>query len=263
MKKVLAHVGDVVKPGYRVQGDLLFTSPTKEYTPNRITYKTKSSAPIGIAIHTQETNGVSHQVSDKALKKSPNVFVPEHDYSKPDPSTYKRADRTATEFHIKKARELAAEHTNTHLTPEHMNPSHLSRYLNDTMGADQTPSIEGYQKHLALMSEKEQQKRSSEAGKRAVKNKYDALIQHVADNKQHFQRSFDIRHHLTQATEHVLKGVEHPDLQTYIDGKRSQGEGVVLSQQDEDGRARAVAKLVPWKTRRALRNNPRFGRANA
>ena len=65
----------------------------------------------------------------------------------------------------------------------------------------------------------------------------------------------DIHHHLEQATEHVLKGVHHPDMETSIDGKKSAGEGVVLQKG-----GRPVAKLVPRKVSTAILNNPRFGR---
>ena len=79
---------------------------------------------------------------------------------------------------------------------------------------------------------------------------------HVADvknNKEAFQRSIDIRHHLGQATEHLLKGINHPDMETSINGKKSPGEGIVLQKNN-----RPVSKLVPQKVSNAILNNTRF-----
>jgi hypothetical protein len=55
-----------------------------------------------------------------------------------------------------------------------------------------------------------------------------------------------------------LKGVEHPDMETTIDGKKSQGEGIVLQQKDSTGKMRPATKLVPVKVSNAILNNPRF-----
>ena len=67
-----------------------------------------------------------------------------------------------------------------------------------------------------------------------------------------------IRHHLGQATEHLLKDVHHPDMTTSIDKKPSAGEGIVLLKKDKTKAKRPVAKLVPQEISHAIRNNPRF-----
>jgi hypothetical protein len=56
-----------------------------------------------------------------------------------------------------------------------------------------------------------------------------------------------------QATEHMLRNVEHPDIKTSVDNKKSPPEGVVISHNE-----RPIAKLVPLQIRKALANNPRF-----
>ena len=82
---------------------------------------------------------------------------------------------------------------------------------------------------------------------------YASRVAEVEKNKKKFQKSIDIRHHLGQATEHLLKGVEHPDMETSINGKKSPGEGIVLQKNN-----RPVSKLVPQKVSNAILTNTRF-----
>lgn len=231
-------------------------------TPNRITYKAKTNAPLGLAVHTEITNGVAHGVTKGALKPSKNVFVPEHEY-KADSSTYSKKDREATEHHLNAAEALMKNHTSHHLTPEHIDikkGGHFTTYLNRTTRRGETASIEGYKKHLSDEGEKASGKLKTTAAQERTKSKFKDLSDHVDKNSHHFQRSLDIRHHLAQATEHVLKGVEHPDMETSIDGKKSAGEGIVLQKKDKEGRMRPTTKLVPVKVSNAILNNPRFGK---
>jgi hypothetical protein len=264
---LLQHGHELVPKGKKVQGDLLFTpgdgtSHTKgqhtRYTPNRIDYEAKTKAPIGLAVHTEVKKGVAQSLSKGAIKKTPNIFVPHHDYSKPDPSTYSAEDRAATEHHLAKAKELLHNHTTEHLTPEHI--QHFTIYNNRTTRSGTAPTTSGYIKHLEGERDKAAGKLKTEAGKQRVKAKFGSLIQHVYNYAPHFDRSIAIRHHLEQASEHLLKGISHPDLKTRIDGKKSAGEGVVLSQKDAKGRMRPVGKIVPKAVSKALLNNPRFGR---
>ena len=122
----------------------------------------------------------------------------------------------------------------------------------------ETASVEGYKAHLKSEGEKAAGKLKTAAGQEKTRAKFAGHIAHVDQNKEHFQRSLDIRHHLGQATEHVLKGVSHPDMETSIDGKKSQGEGIVLQKKDKAGKMRPVSKLVPVKVSNAILNNPRF-----
>lgn len=270
LKRLLKHGSEFVSKGHHVQGDLLHTpdSPGKKSdgtvstTPNRITYEAKTKAPIGIAVHTEISNGVAHGVSKEALKHSKNVFVPEPEY-KPEPSTYSEKDREATQKHIAAAEELLKNHTTNHLTPEHIDTKkggHFTTYLNRTTRRGETASVEGYKKHLAGEAEKAVGKLKTPVGQARKQAEFDRMKEHVTKNAKHFQRSLDIRNHLGQATEHLLKGISHPDMETSIDGKKSQGEGIVLQKKDKEGRMRPVSKLVPVNVSNAILNNPRFAK---
>lgn len=267
MKHLLRHGSDLVHKGREIQGDLLYTSKkhAKSYTPNRITNipHQSSSAPIGLAVHTEYNGGVAHAVSNSAIKKSRHFFVPEHDYSHPDSNTYSKKDRETTEHHLAAAKKLLDNHTTDHLTPEHVDPKkggHFLIYNNRSARAGVRPTVAGYQKHLKAEGEKAASKLKSNEGQARTRARFQKLIDHVSDNREQFQRSLDIRHHLERVTDSVLKGVKHPDLGTSIDGKKSPGEGVVLQRKDSKGRMRHIAKLVPLSVQKALGNNPRFAK---
>ena len=268
LQQLLAHGGKLVKPGRTIQGDLLFTPKDEtttrkrggvvEYTPNRIAYRAKTNAPVGLAAHTEYTDGIAHAISPNALMPTPNVFVPAHDYSRPDPATYTIENRRAAAAHIDAAKELLAQHTTEHLTPDHI--AQFTIYNNRSARAAVAPTVEGYMAHLAGERDKAAKKLKTEKAKDRVRAGYNGMIQQVADNPQAFGRSLAIRHHMEQATEHMLTGISHPDLETRVDGKRSPGEGVVLQRQDTNGLMRPVGKLVPMGIQYALGNNPRFAR---
>jgi len=258
LKHLLKHGKEFVNKGHHVQGDLLY-SPAEEVkkegehtstTPNKITYKAKTKAPVGIAIHTEVKKGVAQGLSKGALKHSNNVFVPDHEYNA-EPSTYSQKDKEATEHHINMAQHLLDKHTSEHLTPEHT--KHLITYLNGTTRKNTKPSINGFKSHLNTIKEKEVNKMKTPVGQLRKEQHYGGLINHVDTNKENFQRSLDIRHHLSQATESLLKNIHHPDMETSIDGKKSPGEGIVLQKNN-----RPAAKLVPQKVSHAILTNTRF-----
>ena len=258
MKNVLDHAHKFVNKGHTIQGDLMFTEHDKDKqstTPNRITYGAKHNAKIGLAAHTEITNGVAHAITPGAITKHKDVFVPQSDY-KPNPSTYTSEHQKAAETHIAAAEKLIGQHTTKHLTLEHV--KHFTSYIGQSVQKNSPPTVEGYKKFLSEKGKKESSKLKTPAGQQKKTNEYNAHIQHVDDNAEHFQRTIDIRHHLGQATEHLLKDVHHPDMTTSIDKKPSAGEGIVLLKKDKTKAKRPVAKLVPQEISHAIRNNPRF-----
>jgi hypothetical protein len=264
LKHLRSHGHEIVGKGHHVQGDILYTpdDPTHDhkgskvdYTPNRITYHAKTSAPVGIAIHTEITNGVAHALSKNAVKSSSNIFVPREDF-KPAEHHYGDKHQKAVEYHLDQAEKLLADHTTDHLTPDHIN--HLTIYHNRVARGSRKPSLEGYTKYLRSRGAEESKKLKTEKGQQKTKAAYESLASHAEQNSEHFNRSIQIRHHLQAATDHVLHGVEHSDLKTSIDGKKSMGEGIVLQRKDAQGNSRPVAKLVHSTVQHALGNNPRF-----
>jgi hypothetical protein len=264
LKHLRAHGKEIVAPGHHVQGDILFTPGDSthkrkgsdvSYTPNRLTYHAKTSAPVGLAVHTEVTHGVAHAPSKKAVKSSKNVFVPKTEF-KPSEHEYSDESKAAVEHHLGAAEKLLKDHTTEHLTPEHI--QHFTIYNNRVARGGRKPSVEGYTKYLRSRGNEEASKLKSPAGQEKKRGQFESMAKHVEANSEHFNRSLQIRHHLQAATDHVLHGINHPDLETSTDGKASKGEGVVLQKKDSAGRLRPAAKLVHSDIQHALGNNPRF-----
>jgi hypothetical protein len=267
LKNVLDHAHHIVNKGHTVQGDLLFTELSKDARKgqtvtahaNRLQYKMKTPAKMGIAIHTEITDGIAHKPSSKAISNHPEVFKPnlefDHKHHK-----YAPADRKMTEQHLESAKNLIGSNPDhSHLTEEHQ--THFTTYMNRTTRRGTTPSIEGYKTHLLEEGAKKAATVKTEAAKATHMNKFKSMADHVDKNKDAFENTLKINHHLSQATEHVLKGIKHTDMHTMIDGKPSDTEGVVLLKKDEKRRLRPVAKLVPKEVSHQILNNPRFAKA--
>lgn len=263
LKQIMANGKDIVGRNRHVQGDVLWTpndshrqmGGTTTYTPNRITYRARTKAPVGLAIHTEITDGVAHVPQKGSIHSHPNVFVPQYDY-KPDPHNYNDESRNAVQHHLQAARELLANHDTSHLTPTHQ--KHFTAYINSTVRGGTTPSTRGYAKFLGQVAQKEIAKRKSPAGQKKIGDFYKSMIGEVQTNKEGFSRTIQLRHHLNQASEFLLRGLNHPDVQTAIDGVQSPGEGIVLAMKDKQGRSRPVSKLVPSAVSQKILNNPRF-----
>lgn len=259
LKNVLDHAHKFVKPGHTIQGDLMFTEhdKSKSVTPNRITYGVQHGAKIGLAAHTEITNGVAHAITPDAIERHKDVFTPQSEY-KPNPSSYRPEDQKAAEQHISAAEKLIADHTTEHLTPDHV--KHFTSYVGRSSKEGKAPTVEGYKKFLSETGAKEAKQLKTVEGQKRKIASFQQLSDHVGANAEHFQRTIDIRHHLGAASEAMLKDVHHPDMTTKIDNKFSPGEGIVLLKKNQIGVNRPVAKLVPETVSHAIRNNPRFAR---
>jgi hypothetical protein len=257
LKNVLDHAHKFVNPGHTIQGDLMFTEhdKSKSVTPNRITYGVQHGAKIGLAAHTEITNGVAHVITPDAIERNKDVFIPQSEY-KPNPSSYRPEDQKAAEQHIAAAEKLIADHTTEHLTPDHV--KHFTSYVGRSSKEGKAPTVEGYRKFLLETGAKEARKLKTVEGQKRKIASFQQLSDHVSANAEHFQRTIDIRHHLGAASEAMLKDVYHPDMTTKIDNKFSPGEGIVLLKKNQIGVNRPVAKLVPETVSHAIRNNPRF-----
>lgn len=265
LKHIWANGQNIVGRNRHVQGDILWTPNDTHrqmggmttYTANRITGKVRSKAPVGLAIHTEITNGVAHVPTKGAVHNHSSVFIPQNSF-KPDPHNYDLESRNAVQHHLQAAKELLANYDPSHLTPEHI--KHLTSYMNRTLRQGTEPNLKGYLKHLQQTSQVEVGKRKSPVGQKRIGDFYSGMMQHVKDNSDAFQQTLQLRHHLNQATESLLKGLRHPDVETSIDGVASPGEGVVLAMKDKQGRSRPVSKLVSRPVSQKILNNPRFAK---
>jgi hypothetical protein len=210
------------------------------HTPNTIKYSTPLSGEEGQKLKRSKVSTVIHTelkgpnreaypiTSTHEFGSHPDVHRVEHvldkDERKPHPE-----DNKIVQHHIGEAEKLMKGHTYGHLAGHE---THMRTYVNSTVKSGERPSVEGYKAHLAAHHDKQIAKVKMEKTTAAKTQAKNADLAHVEKNKKAFQRSFDIHHHMQQATNHLARGLDksskHP-FETSIGGKKSGGEGYVAN----------------------------------
>ena len=72
----------------------------------------------------------------------------------------------------------------------------LNRYANSTIDTGEKPSVKGYKRFLEKYHQKRIDSVKTEKAKAQKKAEMDAAINHVNDNMEKFDRTFDIHHHI-------------------------------------------------------------------
>jgi len=244
---LLSHVGKVLPKGHgEYQGGFMSTPETRvisggkiSHTPNTLKYETDAKSEEGkklkkskvsTVIHTKiDAEGRAHPITDaKGFGSHPDVHQVDHIVGK-DERKLSPEHQKAVNHHVREAEKLMKDHTYGHLAGH---KDHLETYINSTVRSGDTPSVSGYKAHLAAHHDKKiaaVKMEKTKAAKTAEKNN---SLAHVDKNKSAFQRSFDIHHHVQQATNHLARGLDaaskHP-FQTSIEGNKSGGEGYVAN----------------------------------
>lgn len=208
------------------------------HTPNTVSYAVKKDSPegkklakskISMTIHTElkGKGGKAAPILDQSeFRSHPDVHLVDHAVSKEQqklPADVKKKVLT----HINHASKLMRNHNYDHL-PGH--EQSLRRYVNSTIDSGETPTAEGYKKHLGGQWDKEIGKVKTEKAKAQKTAARDELVNHVDKNKEAFDRTFQIHHHVQQATNALagsLNKTAHGGVETSIGDKKSGGEGFV------------------------------------
>ena len=261
LKALLKHVHKVLpsRPG-EYQGGFMSTPETRTvsagkigHTPNTITYQTPlmskegnklAKSKVSTVIHS-ELKGperTAHPIIDPTeFGSHKDVHLVSHTVTKGeanvDPETKKRVAH-----HLKAAKALMQGHTYEHLAG-HEIP--MRTYVNSTVDSGERPSVAGYKAHLGLAHDKKIAAVKMAKTKAAKEAEKAAAMAHIDKNKSAFKRSFDIHHHLQQATNHLARGIDktaHGGYETSIGGEKAGGEGYVakgLKVVDREGFAKA------------------------
>jgi hypothetical protein len=246
LRSLLAHAHKVLpnRQG-EWQGGFMSTPETRTerggrigHTPNTVSYSVKKDSPEGkklakskvsIAIHT-ELKGPKrkpHPVTDQSeFREHPDVHLVSHTVTKEEQKLSPEAKKRVLS-HTTAAQKLMRDHNYDHLAGHEET---LRRYINSTVDTDEKPSVEGYKKHLHAQLQKGIDKVKTEKAKKEKERQRQAALDHVKRNNSAFERSFNIHHHLQQATNTLadtLNKTAHGGVRTEIGGKESGGEGFV------------------------------------
>jgi hypothetical protein len=129
--------------------------------------------------------------------------------------------------HMAAAKNLSKDHSHNH---HEGHEETLLRYANSTVDTGEKPSAKGYTKFLQGYHQKLIDKVKTDKAKTQKTETMRAAINHVNDNLDKFDKTFDIHHHIHQATQAVanaLSKTAHGGYSHHIDGQEAAGEGFV------------------------------------
>jgi hypothetical protein len=206
------------------------------HKPNTIRYsvdknsaegKKLAKAPLSIVLHSRiAEDGKASPLEAGATKDHPDVHLMSHVVEKEERTMSPEAKRKAL-GHIAQAKQLATDHSHDH---HEGHEETLLRYANSTVDTGEKPTAKGYTKFLQQHHQKKIDSVKTEKAKKQKAEEMRAAINHVNDNLEKFDRTFDIHHHIQQAGYTVadaLSKTAHGGYSHHIDGQEAAGEGFV------------------------------------
>lgn len=268
LKIALQHLPKVTPKEGVYQGDVMHTPEDHkhtdgriEFTPNTITYSVKKGSgeakkllgsKIGVAVHTayhgktlqdmkaQYNPSLSHFGDHKDVHLMHSTYPTSHiHYDEKYKTTFVKNMQKALEIHNK---QKDYKHLEDHRVP-------LKTYINKTVRTNEKPSVQGYKEHLRDQGLNAAAKVKTEVAKQRKLADALIMVKHINDNKQSFNDTLKIHHHLQQAKNALVSTLasHKGEYEHHIEGKPTEPEGFV-----------AVHNNRPTK----LVNRTEFSRAN-
>lgn len=216
LKAVLAHVGKVL-PHRTFEGQGGFLSEPKDrksdgntvsHEPNTINYAISRRTPEGqklarskvsLALHT-ELSGPNREASPilntSEFRAHPDVHVMNHVVENAEREILPEHKEKANQ-HLDAAAALLEDHDHSH-TEGHSET--LRQYFNTLVESGEKPTTSGYGKWLREYHNKKIAKLKTEKARSQKADARDVALKHVRTNAEAFDRTFQIHHHLQQAT---------------------------------------------------------------
>lgn len=248
MKAILAHAHKVLPNRVgEYQGGFMSTPESRTekggkvaHTPNTISYSVKKDSPEGkklsnskvsLTIHSElkGPKGKASPISDQSeFRKHADVHLVDHTVSKEE-QKLSAQDKKKVLAHVSAAQQLMKDHSYSHLEGHN---GHLRTYVNSTVDSGEKPNVEGYKAHLNKIHQKKIESVKTEKAKSAKAAQRDADLRHVNANSADFNRSFEIHHHIQQATNALARSLNktaHGGYTHHIGDKESGPEGFVAN----------------------------------
>jgi len=232
-------------------------------TPNTITYKYKSpkqTAKIGVSViskthldHTGAQKSMTQNFDISKHNTHPDVEVMDNkiDFTKAS-AAYHPAHQAQFEKHFNQASAIHADMSKNghydHLAGHH---EHMQAYLNSHIrSGTEAPSdhVAGYKNYLSSQGEKEAAKLKRPASQAVKRTAFNNMSSHVDQHKEAFSNAFNLMHHLKSASQSMGRALSHatfPTVEQSINGKKVQGEGMVVSRDNHKTGAMETMKMVP------------------
>jgi len=248
----LNHLKKVAPKSGVYQGDMMFGHGDKQetkkgvsFTPNTITYTAKGEdadkvrkAKVGVIVHTQY-----HGKDIASMKADPHPDL--HNFAQhPDvwhksanhdtkQVHYSESDQEKFKEHLAAAKKIHDEHKGTMYKATQIHSGdggHLATYINHTVRTGETPSAEGFKKHVLSKYNKEIGKLKTPAAQGRKEREANTHAEHIDNNKEHYDNLLKMHHHLQQAKDVLVNTLNQHEggLEHHIDNKRTDPEGFVI-----------------------------------
>lgn len=250
LKHALKHLPKVTPPRGVYQGDIMHTrGDVKEeggkihFTPNTITYsapkgshhgKAALGSQIGVAVHTaykgeslpEMEAQYAPDLSHFGKHKDVHLISTQHNLEK---VKYGEDEQTKFRKHFKAASSAIRAIPDEGHDAIGAHREHIKTYINQTVRNDTKPTAEGFLQHLKGIHQKKIDGVKTQKAKDAKTVEMQRAVQHVMDNRKHFNDVFNAHRHV-QAAKDVLTNAlsSTADFAHHIRGKKSKPEGFVV-----------------------------------
>lgn len=250
LKHALKHLPKVVPPRGVYQGDIMHTKGDVEehggkvhFTPNTITYsaskgsrhgKAALASKVGVAVHTaykgetlpemeaQYAPDLSHFGNHSDV----HLISTEHDLGK---VKYTPEHQAEFKKHVKAATSAARQIDDAGHDAIGAHKIPLKTYINHTVRTGTSPSVEGFIEHYKNAHQKKIDAVKTQKSKDAKTVEMQRALQHVLDNKHHFQNSLNLHGHLQKAKDVLTHALSTTgEFGHHIRGKKVKPEGFVV-----------------------------------
>lgn len=249
LKEALKHLPKVAPKHGIYQGDMMYghgdvgeTDGKHHFTPNTITYSAEKDSPegkkiakskLGIVVHTkyhgnrfEDMNaGFDPDLHNFKHHSDVNVINHEVDNGKVHHS---EADHKKFMHHIEQAKKVyARSHHDVFHIASHPK-EHMDTYINKTSQAGTKPTAEGFREHVRERYQNKIEKLKSAKGKLKAHEEMANHLQHIEQNKEHYNNMFSMHHHLQQAKNALVSSLSTGEkFQHHVGSQRTAPEGFV------------------------------------
>jgi hypothetical protein len=250
LKAALKHLPRVTPARGVFQGDVMHSGNdvsnngrTVSFTPNTITYsaaagsehgKAARRAKIGVAVHTAYRGDTFDNMKAEyapnldSFGSHPDVHMIPVDHNL-EKTSYPREAQTEFREHMKNAIRASRVINHDAILP-HQIP--LKTYINSTIRNGTSPSTEGFMEHYKNALQKKVDGVKTPAAKQAKTVEMQRTLDHVDQNREHFENMLQLHHHLQNAKNVLTNALSSSsgDFKTTIGGKKTKPEGFVVVQ---------------------------------
>lgn len=250
LKHALKHLPKVTPPRGVYQGDIMHTSGDVQhkgrkvsFTPNTITYSMPASSKhgkaalnskIGVAVHTAYKGDnlenmqaqYAPQLNHFGNHRDVHLISTEHNLND---VKYDEDKQKEFNTHMKAASKAARSiSTQGHdAVGAHKIP--LKTYINSTVRNGTSPSVQGFIDHYTKSHDKKIDTVKSAKAKEGKTVEKQLALQHVLDNREHFQNMLNLHNHLQKAKDVLTNSLSTTsEFSHHIRGKKSKPEGFVV-----------------------------------